>query len=53
MNDKGRSRAILEATLAVFGEVGYHKARIEDIAERAGVAKGTIYLYFPSKKDLF
>lgn len=50
---EGRSQAILDATLAVFSEAGYHKARIEDIAERAGVAKGTIYLYFPSKKKLF
>ena len=53
VSGKDRSQAILDATLAVFAEAGYHKARIEDIAERAGVAKGTIYLYFPSKKELF
>ncbi len=53
VSGKDRSQAILDATLAIFAEAGYHKARIEDIAERAGVAKGTIYLYFPSKKALF
>ena len=37
----------------MFGECGLAKSRLEDIAKRAGVSKGTIYLYFPNKEDLF
>ncbi len=48
-----RPRQILEAAIAVFGEHGIAAAKLEEIAARAGVSKGTIYLYFPSKEDLF
>jgi len=48
-----RPRQILEAALAVFGERGLAGARLDDIARRAGVSKGTIYLYFPNKEELF
>ena len=48
-----RPRQIVEAALAVFGERGLANARLEDIAHRAGVSKGTIYLYFASKEELF
>lgn len=48
-----RPRQILEAALAVFGEQGLAGARVDDIADRAGISKGTVYLYFPSKDDLF
>ena len=48
-----RPRQILEAALAVFGERGLGPARLEDIAKRAGLSKGTIYLYFPNKEELF
>jgi AcrR family transcriptional regulator len=58
--DGGRRRApderpqqIVEAALAVFGERGLAGARLDDIAQRAGIAKGTIYLYFPNKEELF
>lgn len=44
---------ILEAAVAVFAEKGYHQARIEEIAARAGVGKGTVYEYFASKLELF
>ena len=53
MQTTDRSQEILDAALAVFSERGYHEARIEDIAERAGVGKGTVYLYFPGKRELF
>jgi len=39
--------------MQVFAEKGYAAARMEDIAARAGVTKGTIYLYFPSKEEMF
>ena len=45
-----RPAEILEAALAVFAERGYAATRMEDIARRAGVTKGTIYLYFQSKE---
>jgi AcrR family transcriptional regulator len=44
---------ILDAALDVFGERGFAEARLEDVAARARVAKGTIYLYFASKEALF
>jgi AcrR family transcriptional regulator len=48
-----RPRQIIEAALEVFGERGLGQARLEDIAKRAGLSKGTIYLYFPNKEELF
>src|SRR5829696_1870388 len=48
-----RPRQIVEAALQVFGERGLANARLEDIAKRAGLSKGTIYLYFQSKEELF
>lgn len=48
-----RPQQILDAALAVFGEQGLAGARLDDIARRAGIAKGTIYLYFANKEELF
>ncbi|MDQ6886698.1 MAG: TetR/AcrR family transcriptional regulator [Gemmatimonadota bacterium] len=48
-----RPGQIIRAALEVFGERGLAAARLEDIARRAGVSKGTIYLYFPNKEELF
>jgi AcrR family transcriptional regulator len=48
-----RPQEILEAALKVFAEKGFAATRLEEIAARAGVAKGTIYLYFPSKEAVF
>jgi AcrR family transcriptional regulator len=50
---QARSAAILEAALDVFLEKGFAGARLDDVAARAGVAKGTIYLYAESKQALF
>ena len=50
---EARPQEILEAALAVFAEKGFSAARMEDISRRAGVTKGTIYLYFESKEALF
>jgi AcrR family transcriptional regulator len=50
---QAKERAILDAALDVFAERGFAEARLEDVATRAGVAKGTIYLYFPGKEALF
>lgn len=48
-----RKQAILDAALTVFAERGFEAARLDDIAARAGVAKGTLYLYFKDKETLF
>jgi len=48
-----RPTQILDAAFREFGERGLAGARLDDIAKRAQVAKGTIYLYFPNKEALF
>ena len=48
-----RREAILAAALEEFSARGFAAARLDDVARRAGVAKGTIYLYFPDKESLF
>jgi AcrR family transcriptional regulator len=47
-----RPRELLDAALAVFVDKGFAAARAEEIAARAGVSKGTLYLYFHSKEEL-
>ncbi len=47
-----RKEQILAAALAVFDEKGYENATISDVVRRAGVAQGTFYLYFASKRDV-
>jgi len=44
--------AILEAAIQAFATKGFHASRISDVAELAGIGKGTVYLYFDSKEDL-
>lgn len=48
-----RPAELLDAALDVFAEKGFAAARMEDIAARAGAAKGTLYLYFASKEAVF
>jgi AcrR family transcriptional regulator len=48
-----RRQAIMHAAVKVFGEVGYERASMNEIAARVGFSKATIYSYFPSKEDLF
>ena len=48
-----RRQAILAAALDEFASQGFAAARLDDVARRAGVAKGTIYLYFRDKEALF
>lgn len=47
-----RPREILDAALTVLSRHGYSGSRMEDIARSAGVSKGTLYVYFPTKADL-
>ena len=48
-----RPDEILDAAFEVFGEEGFARTKLDDVARRAGVSKGTLYLYFDSKDALF
>ena len=48
-----RPAEITEAALAAFAEKGYAATRVDEVARRAGVSKGLLYLYFKTKEDLF
>lgn len=48
-----RPEEIVAAALEIFAEKGFAAARLDDIAARAGVSKGAIYLYFATKEDIF
>ena len=48
----GKRERILRAAVDVFAEAGYFNSRVSTIAKAAGVADGTIYLYFSNKEDL-
>lgn len=50
---EARPAELTTAAMALFAERGYAATRLEDIAQRAGVSKGTLYLYFSSKEALF
>ncbi|WP_158748322.1 TetR/AcrR family transcriptional regulator [Acidobacterium sp. S8] len=48
-----RRAEILAAAMTVFGKKGFEAARMDDVAQQAGIAKGTLYLYFQSKRDIY
>jgi AcrR family transcriptional regulator len=50
---QARPSELLAAALALFVEKGYAGTRLDDVAARAGVSKGTLYLYFENKEELF
>lgn len=50
---QARRAQVLEVARRVFGEKGYHSASVSDIIKRAGIARGTFYLYFDSKRAIF
>lgn len=52
MRDSEKSRQIIAAALRVFARNGYYNSRVSDIAKEAGIASGTIYLYFRTKDDI-
>src|SRR5579871_5978508 len=49
----GRRQRILDAALLIFARHGYRKASVEDVARAADISRPGLYLYFPSKQDLF
>jgi AcrR family transcriptional regulator len=50
---EARPGEIIEAALRLFADRGFAATKLEDVAAAAGIGKGTIYLYFPTKEDLF
>lgn len=50
---EARPQELLDAALSLFVEKGFAATRSEEVAARAGVSKGTLYLYYPSKEELF
>ena len=48
-----RPQELLDAALGLFVEKGFAASKAEEVARRAGVSKGTLYLYYPSKEELF
>lgn len=51
--DPAKAQRIIDAAIQLFAERPYHEVRMDDIAERAKVAKGTLYLHFKDKEDLY
>lgn len=52
-NKAARPAELIDAAIDVFARKGYAAARMEDVARRAGVAKGTVYVYYKDKEALF
>ena len=50
---EARPQELLQAALLLFDQKGFAATRIDEVAQKAGVSKGTLYLYYPSKEDLF
>ena len=52
MRDPDKHEQIIEAAIRVFARAGYYNSRVSDIASEAGIASGTIYLYFKTKDEI-
>jgi AcrR family transcriptional regulator len=50
---EARRRQLLDAALSLYRATSYHEVKMADVAERAGLAKGTVFIYFPTKEALF
>lgn len=50
---EARPQELLDAALTLFVEKGFAGSRTDEVAQRAGVSKGTLYIYYPSKEELF
>jgi TetR/AcrR family transcriptional regulator, fatty acid metabolism regulator protein len=52
MRDPSKPQQIIDAAIRVFARTGYYNSRVSDIAREAGIASGTIYLYFKTKDEI-
>ena len=53
LSKEDRRRQLLDAAIVAFGQRGYHRTQVSDIIKRARVARGTFYLYFEGKREIF
>ncbi len=53
MNKKSKKEQIMQSAIQIFSQKGFAASKIKDIADRAGIGKGTVYEYFDSKEELF
>ena len=53
LRDDQKRRHIIESATRLFATEPFHKVRLDDVAAAAGVGKGTLYIYFSSKEDLY
>src|SRR5690348_9289181 len=52
-NNATKHARILQAAVELFTERDFHQVLMDDVADRAGVGKGTVYRYFPTKEELY
>lgn len=52
-HSKDKRERIIDAAIKLFTRLGYHETKLDEVARQAEIAKGTLYLYFKSKEDLF
>jgi len=53
MTDSNRRRQIIDASIRIFSQKGYHHTKVQDITSLIGISTGTFYIYFKNKRDLF
>jgi AcrR family transcriptional regulator len=53
LRDENKRKLIIQTAGRLFSEQPFHKVRLEDVADSAGVGKGTVYIYFKNKEDLY
>jgi AcrR family transcriptional regulator len=53
LRDENKRKLIVETAIRLFSERPFHRVRLDDVAEAAGVGKGTVYIYFKNKEELY
>lgn len=53
LRDENKRKIIVQTAIKLFSEQPFHKVRLDDVAAAAGVGKGTVYIYFKNKEDLY
>jgi len=53
LRDENKRRLIVQTAVKLFSEKPFHQVRLDDVAEAAGVGKGTVYIYFKNKEELY
>ena len=53
LRDENKRKLIVQTAVKLFSELPFHKVRLDDVAEAAGVGKGTVYIYFKNKEELY